>query len=488
MRKLLLLLVLTSPVGHADTFLVSNTQDAGTGSLRQAILDLNSAAQPAIHEIVFSTAYPNEGVILLQSSLPTINGHMSTIDGNDRKPVIDGGNKQILRVSATLIQLKLQGLHLRNGRSLNGQGGCLQRTTALGTASLYLYGTQFEACKAVGTNTDATGGAVHWVAPSSTIFIRDSHFSANAVAVTSSSGSFVMGGAAIWLLGSNLQISNSHFEGNEVERLSGQARGVGGAAYLRTNHIAYLDRTQFSNNRIVSPNATTTMGGAAVIECLDSDCTGSLRDSSFVGNSISNNSQVSYGAGLVISNVALSAVNSSFSGNTIAQGIGGALIVLAGSLDARHLSFNENHAAFGSNLFVTEAEIKRWAWTLMGPVASSAGAACELIDITLTGATTGNVFAESCDQLSATGAVIGAPGPLQLDSSQLPAMLVPGPGSLAIDIGGDTHQALPVDARGMARPQDGNGDGVGFIDAGAIEVKFLHPSIFSNGFEANPPD
>jgi hypothetical protein len=75
-----------------------------------------------------------------------------------------------------------------------------------------------------------------------------------------------------------------------------------------------------------------------------------------------------------------------------------------------------------------------------------------------------------------------------LDSSQLPAMLVPGAGSLAIDIGGDTHQALPVDARGMARPQDGNGDGVGFVDAGAIEVKFLHPSIFSNGFEANPPD
>ena len=488
MRLALFSLALLASSSQSAVCTVDNTLDSGTSSLREAILDLNSAAQPAIHEIVFSTAYPHEGVITLQSSLPTINGHISTIDGNDRKPVIDGGNKQILRVSATPIQLKLQGLHLRNGRSLNGQGGCLQRTTALGTASLYLYDTQFEACKAIGTHTDATGGAVHWVAPDSSIFIRDSHFSANAVAVTSSSGSFVMGGAAIWLLGSNLQISNSHFEGNEVERLSGQARGVGGAAYLRTNHIAHLDRTQFSNNRIVSPNATTTMGGAAVIECLDSDCTGSLRDSSFVGNSISNNSQVSYGAGLVISNVALSTVNSSFSGNTIAQGIGGALIVAAGSLDARHLSFNDNHAAFGSNLFVTEAEIKRWAWSLMGPVASSAGAACELIDITLTGVTTGNVFAESCNQLSATGAVIGAPGPLQLDSSQLPAMLVPGPGSLAIDLGGDTHQALPVDARGMARPQDGNGDGIGFIDAGAIEVKFLHPSIYSNGFEAMPMD
>src|SRR6187401_1505807 len=66
------------PSVYAATFLVTNTNDAGAGSLRQSIIDANTS--PEADTIGFNI--PGSGVhtIAPASPLPTLLGH-TTIDG-----------------------------------------------------------------------------------------------------------------------------------------------------------------------------------------------------------------------------------------------------------------------------------------------------------------------------------------------------------------------------------------------------------------------
>ena len=75
--------VLFSPQAHATTFTVTNTNDSGAGSLRQAITNANndsSATSTAPHLINFNIAGSGVQTITPASALPTIN-RPTTIDG-----------------------------------------------------------------------------------------------------------------------------------------------------------------------------------------------------------------------------------------------------------------------------------------------------------------------------------------------------------------------------------------------------------------------
>jgi hypothetical protein len=76
---LLLFGVMMAVTSMANNFPVTNTNDAGPGSLRQAILDAN-AAGAGPHSIVFNV----HGQITILSSLPTITAKRLTIDGQNR--------------------------------------------------------------------------------------------------------------------------------------------------------------------------------------------------------------------------------------------------------------------------------------------------------------------------------------------------------------------------------------------------------------------
>ena len=72
---------------RADTFTVANTQASGSGSLQQAIIDANNeAGQDLIHfDIPLSDpgfGDNNAWRIKLDSSLPTLTGDSTTIDGS----------------------------------------------------------------------------------------------------------------------------------------------------------------------------------------------------------------------------------------------------------------------------------------------------------------------------------------------------------------------------------------------------------------------
>src|SRR4026208_2309921 len=101
---------LSVTVAHAAGFTVTNLNDSGSGSVRQAILDAN--ASPATDTITFSVS----GTITLASSLPLINDRSGlTIDGNGQTITISGnGAVQILTVELGS-GLTIQNLTIANG-------------------------------------------------------------------------------------------------------------------------------------------------------------------------------------------------------------------------------------------------------------------------------------------------------------------------------------------------------------------------------------
>jgi hypothetical protein len=169
-------LVGTSSSVLAATFSVTNTNDAGAGSLRQAILDANASGSPA--GIVTGTNIVNitpSGTITLNSPLPLVFSNL-TLNGNGN--VVDGGSAHRcffisgLPTTATgspqAISVTLQNLQLNHCRAKGGDGGngMVSGGGGLGAggavfvnsnATLALSKVTFSSNAAVGGNGGATG-------------------------------------------------------------------------------------------------------------------------------------------------------------------------------------------------------------------------------------------------------------------------------------------------------------------------------------------
>lgn len=117
-RRLAILLILGTSPSFATDFSVSNNDDTGGGSLRQAITDLNGAGGGA-HSIVFTA---NLGSIDLASHLPMITGTGQTVTIDGAGNAVNGGNSSRLFFVAAG-NVSIQDITLRNGFAEGGQGG-----------------------------------------------------------------------------------------------------------------------------------------------------------------------------------------------------------------------------------------------------------------------------------------------------------------------------------------------------------------------------
>ncbi|HEY8918032.1 MAG TPA: hypothetical protein VIM87_16415, partial [Chitinophaga sp.] len=88
---LLLCSMIITITALAANFPVTNTNDAGPGSLRQAILDAN-AAGAGPHAVVFNV----HGQITILTSLPTITAKKLTIDGQNRIIINSTGTNSVI--------------------------------------------------------------------------------------------------------------------------------------------------------------------------------------------------------------------------------------------------------------------------------------------------------------------------------------------------------------------------------------------------------
>jgi hypothetical protein len=144
----LLLYAVANP-SHATTITVTNTNDSGSGSLRQALIDANDA-----DTIDFDPALKGQTVTLTTAELVINKSITSSGPGANLLAVSRAGNAPSLRIFDVVAGLTvvIQGLTISNGSAPNfGYGGGILNDRS--TLSLM-------DCTVSGNSTDSSGGGI----------------------------------------------------------------------------------------------------------------------------------------------------------------------------------------------------------------------------------------------------------------------------------------------------------------------------------------
>ena len=307
-------------------------------------------------------------------------------------------------------QLTLQGVTMRYGQAMNGGPGAIYNNS---NSQLTIIDS------AITDNTSATNGADR------------------------------VGG--LWNYG-RLVVLRSSFTGN-----NGTVNGVG-AIYNRTGGVAQLSNSTITGNVAM---AIYNESQLSLAESTVADNQGGVYNSGTVTierSAFANNQGGAIGA-FYNSGVAM-VRNSTISGNSGPHGGG---LFNSGNLTVENSTVTGNRATqnTGGNLYNTSGTLHLKNTILAN---SSGGTDCRNDGII---ATSSNNLVEDG---SCAPSLTGDPnlGPLQDNggATQTHALL---PNSSAIDAG-DNASCLPTDQRGVARPVDGNGDGVAVCDLGAYEA------------------
>ncbi|MCB1766429.1 MAG: DUF4214 domain-containing protein [Candidatus Competibacteraceae bacterium] len=180
--SLFLILALSLPVAQAATFTVTNLDDSGPGSLRQAVLDANAAT--GSHTIEFQPGLT--GTITLTSGEIAISSRL-TINGPGSDILAVSGNGQSVVFSSSSASATLRGLTIRDSGSSIVNSGILTISQCV-----LLNNYHYHCCLAVGggiknegilTLSESTvagnGGSGGAISNSGTLTVRNSTISGN---------------------------------------------------------------------------------------------------------------------------------------------------------------------------------------------------------------------------------------------------------------------------------------------------------------------
>jgi predicted outer membrane repeat protein len=360
--------VMETYAGVLGTIAVTNTNDSGSGSLRDAIANAQSG-----DTIKFDSSLANQ-TITLTKQIEIGAGKNLTIDGAEANNLtISGDNKsRIFLLNSTSVQptsLTVKNLSLVNGYT-NERGGAISTTHqgklaienvtfknnvadqgggAIFSAyegTLTVTDSQFDNNRATAGNDERGAGAIAFWGPRD-LTVRNSEFTnnkgINGGAINSLNGKLTIenskflnndttsasydagkdnpslrgyGGAiytdrasAIDEASGSIRIVNSTFAGNK-------GRGEGGAAYLYTGtqDNVSIESSVFKDNEVsaLANGGNGGNGGAVVLLSNGLNQGLTIRDTSFVDNTAS-----SQGGGLWTMDAPTTITNSTFSGNRV---------------------------------------------------------------------------------------------------------------------------------------------------------------------------
>ena len=340
-----LILTISAINAMAATFTVTNTNDSGAGSLRQAILDANAAAgaDTVVFNATFNTTQTitlTGGVIAITRDL-TITGtgaNLLTVSGNNASRIFTVPEDLTIPQTPIFPIVSMSGMTLTQGNSLTGVapglGGAIYNKGTLTITNLVVTG-----------NSSTGGGGGIFSAASTTLNVINSTISNNtALGTFAGAGTAARGGGGINSFGT-ASISGSTISGNKATDTS---VGFGGGLVNEGNLTV--------TNCIVTGNSATNNGGG-----ISNNATGANQFLTITNSTISNNTGNSdssivlppaNGGGLYLettstTNISNSTINSNavlgVGSQTIAVGYGGGIEV-QGTLNLTNSTVSGNFA------------------------------------------------------------------------------------------------------------------------------------------------
>ncbi len=470
-------LLAASSRAEALIYFVTNTNDSGTGSLRQKIADAASAGTGP-HTIYFDIGA--NSVISLASRIEIPNGVILTIDATAPTGItLDGnGSTRLIQVGSGA-RLALKGLVLRNGYSSVDAGGCIASPNS--TALLRLEAVTVRDCVSFQPSGTAFAGAVYAYSP---LFIVNSRFEDNRAR---NDGGMAYGGAIMSI--GTLEIINTTFVGNAASAAATEAGG--GAVEARAG--GRFERVVFADNAAVGDTASVLTIGGAVRSRTTSEIR--IERSLFLGNFAQQGSAFEAQASLSNFETRLFVNDSSLAGNF--GGIAASLLNVTS--DIRNTTFWKNdggtqgaaHLRFGG----AQTIISAFTHNLLAPVAGDRPA-CNLDNLPTSASGTGrNLFPDSsCTALANASSVwtdsfrIRSLRRPDGDITGMPAIELFA-GSPALDAGNSLPANPPMagdctalDVRSQPRPRDADANGQSSCDIGSWEAQ-REASLFADDFE-----
>ena len=491
----LCLLLLSATAARAATYTVTNTQDSGAGSLRDALMQANSTAEPDTIEFQIATNDTGcagdactitltSGQLSIESDL-TINGpgaNRLTVSGNDASRVLSISSGTVNISGLTISHGKLGsvgdiltllggGIYNFNGNvtlsnstvadnfSVNNGGGIYNRLGTFNIAHCIISGNS--------TREDSGGGLRNF---KGTMNITDSTISGN---YAKNNGSGLYNSSSMTITNSTISdnrptaVINGGGINNDGKititgsTVSGNRAGFGGGIYSYRGELTII-------RSIISGNNATFDGGG-----IENNAGTMTIDSSTISNNSTDEQYVSFGSGIATTN-GTTIINSTISGNKGAVNGGGiyadAYLVIVNS------TVTNNSAKWGGGLLGSFLKILNCI--VAGNVANYPDVyvwSATSLGHNLIGDESGSAGWISSDRLNVNPLL----GPLKDNggATQTHALL---PGSPAINAGDNcvteaTHcnieeiAQLKTDQRGLPRQSDN------VVDIGAYEVQPLNP-------------
>src|SRR6266498_1181347 len=318
-------------VAHAASFIVTNTNDSGPGSLRDAIDQANAAA--GADTITFNTAgvFATTQSITLASTLPNITDPARlTIDGSGADVTISGNNA--VRVMDVQIgaALSLQNLTIANGYddffSSGGSGGGIRNRGTLNITNSTFSG-----------NSASYGGGIY--NGYGTLNITNSTFSGNSAD----------SGGGIYIAYGTVTVMDSTFDGDNA--------GYGGGGGINNEDTLTVNDSTFSDNSATNGALPSGGGGirnSGILTVMNSSFSGNtvigeeLNDKDGLGGGIWNDGTLNVTGSTFDGNTAEGA-SGPYAGDGDRAGLGGAIYADAGTVSIANSTFTENQAKSGDN-------------------------------------------------------------------------------------------------------------------------------------------